>query len=96
MLPGDKVFIYHSQGQAAIVGLAEVIGNSRPDPDDKKSWLVDFKFLRKYSEPFITLQKIKASNRFQEFRLVKQSRLSTMDVPESFIIWLNEQGISTS
>ena len=45
MEKGDKVLIYHSQGEAAIVGLAEVVGNSRPDPKEPRSWLVDFKYL---------------------------------------------------
>src|ERR1022692_93991 len=30
MRPGDKVFIYHSGGQAAIVGLAKAISEPRP------------------------------------------------------------------
>src|SRR4051812_28089275 len=59
MKKGDRVLIYHSQGEACIVGLAEVVGNSRPDPKDAKSWLVDFKFLRKFSEPFVSLRMIK-------------------------------------
>lgn len=94
MEKGDKVFIYHSQGEAAIVGLAEVQGIGRSDPDDKKSWLVDFAFVKKFSEPFITLQQIKATQKFENFRLVRQSRLSVMDIPENFLSWLKQQGIS--
>ena len=48
MEKGDRVLIYHSQGQTTIVGLAEVVGNSRPDPDNKHSWLVDFKYLKTF------------------------------------------------
>jgi predicted RNA-binding protein with PUA-like domain len=70
MEKGDRVFIYHSEGQAAIVGMGEVIGNSRPDLKDTKSWLVDFKFLRKFKEPFITLKEIKETQQFQDFALV--------------------------
>src|SRR5579871_5677854 len=84
MQPGDKVLIYHSQGEASIVGLAQVIGNSRPDPKEKRSWLVDFKFLKKFGQPFVNLQQIKATGKFDDFRLVRQGRLSTMDVPEKF------------
>jgi predicted RNA-binding protein with PUA-like domain len=93
MKTGDKVLIYHSQGQASIVGLAEVIGNSRPDPKDTKSWLVDFKFIRRFSEPYITLQQIKATDKFNDMRLVKQGRLSTMDLPEKFVEYLKHQGL---
>ncbi len=91
MQKGDKVFIYHSQGEGAIVGLAEVIGNSRPDPKDAKSWLVDFKFLKKLNEPFVTIKDIKAEGNLKNFRLVSQSRLSTMDVPENVVEWLGKQ-----
>lgn len=93
MRPGDNVFIYHSQGEGAIVGLAEVIGNSRPDPKDEKSWLVDFKFVRKYNEPYVTIKAMKATGKFANFRLVTQSRLSTMDVPENVVAWLKEKGV---
>ena len=94
MKPGDLVLIYHSQGQAAIVGLAEVVGMSRPDPQDLRSWLVDFKFIRTFKQPYVTLQQIKATGKFPDFRLVRQSRLSTMDVPGEVIKWLQEHGLN--
>ncbi|HEX8965844.1 MAG TPA: EVE domain-containing protein [Patescibacteria group bacterium] len=93
MEKGDRVFIYHSQGEAAIVGLAEVAGNSRPDPEDKKSWLIDFIFLKKYSQPYITLQDIKKTEKFSDFRLVKQSRLSVMDIPQDVLKFFKEKGL---
>lgn len=93
MEKGDRVFIYHSQGEAAIVGLAEVAGNSRPDPEDKKSWLIDFTFLKKFSQPYITLQDIKKTEKFSDFRLVKQSRLSVMDVPQDVLKFFKEKGL---
>lgn len=88
MAKGDKVFIYHSQGEGTIRGLAQVMGNSRPDPKDAKSWLVDFKLLRVYKEPYISLKQIKASGKFDDFILVRQSRLSVMEVPKNVISWL--------
>lgn len=93
MEPGDKVLIYHSQGHTTIVGLAEVVGNSRPDPKDPRSWLVDFKLIKRFTEPFVSLQQIKASGEFDDFVLVRQSRLSTMPVPDKFISWLKQQNI---
>ena len=89
----NGVLIYHSQGESAIVGLAEVLGNSRPDPNDDRSWLVDFKFIRRFQPPFVTLKLIKDTGIFGDFRLVYQSRLSTMDVPDHFIKWLKERGL---
>src|ERR1700679_1298288 len=64
MKKGDRVLIYHSGGEAAIRGLAEVAGKSRPDPKNEKSWLVDFKFIRKFNEPYITLRDIKGLGEF--------------------------------
>ena len=34
MRPGDRVFIYHSQGEAAILGMAGVISDPRADAKD--------------------------------------------------------------
>lgn len=87
MMPGDRVLIYHSGGHPEIVGLAEVIGEPEPDPNIKKSWTVEMKFLQKFAQP-IGLKEIKDTNMFGDFRLVYQSRLSTMSVPENFIEWL--------
>ncbi|MBL8030966.1 MAG: EVE domain-containing protein [Candidatus Doudnabacteria bacterium] len=94
MKKGDRVFIYHSQGEGSIRGLAEVVGNSRPDPKDVKSWLVDFKFLKKYTEPYTTIKDVKASGLFADFALVTQSRLSTMHVPARVVAWLKQQKLS--
>lgn len=88
MQKGDKVFVYHSQGEGAIAGLAEVVGDSRPDPRDAKSWLVNLKFIKKFAEPLVTIKDIKATGKFADFRLVTQSRLSTMDVAENVVEWL--------
>lgn len=92
MRPGDTVLIYHSQGEAAIVGLARVASEPRPDPNDPKSWVVDLTFERKLTEP-VTLREIKESHRFDEWALVRQGRLSTMSVPDDVIAWLHEKKI---
>jgi predicted RNA-binding protein with PUA-like domain len=92
MKPGDKVFIYHSQGEAAIVGLAEVVSKPRPDENDAKSWVADFKFIRRVKKP-ITLREIKESHEFDDWLLVRQGRLSTMEAPASFNAWLKKQGV---
>lgn len=94
MEKGDRVLLYHSQGQTTIVGLAEVVGNSRPDPKNLRSWLVDFKYVKTFPEPRITLKQIKETGKFSDFKLIRISRLSTMDVPDDFILWLKEQGLS--
>jgi predicted RNA-binding protein with PUA-like domain len=87
MRPKDRAFIYHSMGSPAIVGLAKVISEPRPDPQNPKSTVVDLEFLSRL-EPPTTLAEIKASQLFDEWALVRQSRLSTMAAPDSFVEWM--------
>src|SRR2546425_11727230 len=77
MRPKDEALIYHSQGEAAIVGLARITSEPRQDPNDSKSWVVDLAFVRRLGQP-VTLREIKESHRFDDWSLVRQSRLSTM------------------
>lgn len=90
MRTGDRVFIYHSQGESAIVALAKVKDESRPDPSNAKSWVVEMQFVRKIDPP-VTLTEIKGSGLFSDWALVRQSRLSTMAAPESFVNWMRER-----
>src|SRR5713101_8149226 len=51
MRPGDRVFIYHSMGESAIMGMSRVISASRPDPKDAKLAVADFEFLKRFDPP---------------------------------------------
>lgn len=93
---GDLVIIYHSLGEARIVGLAEVVGNPEKDENDprKISWHAKLKFIKEFEDnQKITLKEIKQLGVFQDFALVRQSRLSTMECPDNFVNWLKEKGI---
>jgi len=90
MRQGDKVFIYHSGGLSAIVGLARVTSESRPDPKNPKSAVVDLEFVGRI-EPPVTLGEIKQSKLFDDWALVRQGRLSTMAAPESFVEWMRKK-----
>src|SRR5690349_103421 len=90
MQPGDNLLIYHSMSEAALVGLARVISEPRPDPNNSKSWMVDVTFVRRLARP-VTLREIKECHLFDDWSLVRQSRLSTMSVPDSFVSWLQER-----
>src|SRR5712691_11179648 len=92
MRPDDEVLIYHSQGEAAIVGLARVVSEPRIDPNDSKSWVVDMAFVRRFPQP-VTLREIKDSHLFDDWSLVRQGRLSTMSVPDNVITWLKEKKV---
>jgi predicted RNA-binding protein with PUA-like domain len=92
MRPGDRVFIYHSGGQAAIVGLAKVASAPRPDPKNPNLTVVDLEFLRRLDPP-TTLHEIKESGQFGDWALVRQGRLSTMAAPEKFVAWIRKKHV---
>jgi predicted RNA-binding protein with PUA-like domain len=87
MSKGDMVFVYHSVKEAAVVGLARVASEPRPDAKDPKLAVVDFEFVARLDPP-TTLTEIKQSGLFPDFALVRQSRLSTMAVPGEFVAWM--------
>jgi predicted RNA-binding protein with PUA-like domain len=90
MRPGDRVFIYHSMGDACIVGLAKVASAPWPDPTDAKLTVVDFEFLTTLDPP-TTLREIKDGGLFADWALVRQSRLSTMSAPAAFVEWMRKR-----
>ena len=90
MKSGDRVFIYHSMGDASIVGVADIVGSGRDDPNNPKLAVADFRF-RGRIEPPITLREIKESGLFEDWALVRQSRLSTMSVPPDFVKWVKSK-----
>jgi predicted RNA-binding protein with PUA-like domain len=90
MKRGDTVFIYHSGGASAVVGLARVASEPRPDPKNPKLAVVDFEFVGELQPPTL-LSEIKQSGRFEDWALVRQSRLSTMSAPGSFVSWMRSR-----
>ena len=94
MKPGDRVFIYHSGGVSAIVGLAGVRSEPRNDPKNAKSAVVDLEFVTKLDPP-MTLAEIKQSKLFDDWALVRQGRLSTMAVPAAVVEWLRKRYAGT-
>jgi predicted RNA-binding protein with PUA-like domain len=90
MQADDRVFIYHSGGDSAIVGLARIVSAPRPDPKNAKLTVVDFEFLSRLDPP-VTLHEIKQSGKFDDWSLVRQGRLSTMAAPEAFVTWIRKR-----
>ena len=87
MQPGDRVFIYHSGGVSAVVGMATVRSQPVADPRNPKSAVVDLEFLCRLAPP-VTLKEIKESKKFEDWALVRQGRLSTMAAPQKFVEWM--------
>ena len=80
MKNGDECLFYSSVSEKAIKGIMTVVKEYYPDHTDKKGifGMVDVKYLKDLKEVY--LSEIKADPFFNEFPLVKQSRLSVMPV----------------
>jgi predicted RNA-binding protein with PUA-like domain len=88
MIPGDRVFIYHSLKGLNVVGEAEVLELPfKNDNDPRFSWAVKLKYIRTFDGP--TLKMFKQKPEFADFSLVRQSRLSVMSVPIEVAAWIN-------
>lgn len=79
MKPGDRVLVYHTGDERAVVGVAEVAGAPYPDPkqDDSKLVVVDLKVERRLPRP-VPLAEIKKDKAFADLGLVRMGRLSVM------------------
>lgn len=90
MQPGDGIFVYHSGGVSGIVGLAVARSAGREDPKNPKSAVVDVEYKGRL-EPPVSLTEIKQSGLFDDWALVRQSRLSTMAAPAKFVAWMKKR-----
>ncbi len=80
---GDLALIYHTGGQRAAVGVAQVTSNAYADPKetDEKLAVIDLKPKKLLARP-VTLDEIKADPAFAGWDLLRISRLSVVPVPE--------------
>ena len=90
MRAGDRVFLYHSGGVSGVVGMATVRSDGRTDPKNPKSAVVDMEYAERLDPP-TTLAEIKQSKKFEDWALVRQSRLSTMQAPPKFVEWMRKR-----
>ncbi len=81
MRKGDLCFFYHSNIGKEIMGVIEIVKESFIDPTDKqkKFVAVKVKFKRLLKQP-VTLENIKKNKDLRHLSLIKQSRLSVMEI----------------
>ncbi|MGD2114371.1 MAG: EVE domain-containing protein [Acidobacteriota bacterium] len=81
MEEGDRALVYHTGGQRRVVGIARVTSDAYPDPeeDDAKIQVVDVEADRRLERP-VPLAELKADPAFDGHPLVKQPRLSVMEL----------------
>ena len=84
MQKGDRVFVYHTGNERAVVGVARVAGAPYVDPADQagKLWAVDIVPVKRLPHP-VTLAAVKADTAFAAFPLVRMPRLSVMPVGDA-------------
>ena len=77
MIPGDRVLIYHTGDEKAVVGMAEVVSVPYPDPKkkDPKLVVVDLRPAGRLPSP-VPLAAIKSERALADMALVKMGRLS--------------------
>ena len=81
MKKGDLCFFYHSNIGKEIVGIVEVIKKAFIDPTDgKKRFLtIQVRFKKMLKKP-VSLENIKKNNDLKHLSLIKQNRLSVMQI----------------
>ena len=78
---GDKCFFYHTGKEKRIVGIVEVIKEAFIDRTDKAQKFVSIIVRALYPlKREVNLQEIKKNKDFVDLALVKQSRLSVMEI----------------
>jgi predicted RNA-binding protein with PUA-like domain len=82
--PGDRVLLYHTGREKAVVGEMEVVAGPAPDPKaaDEKQVVVTVRAVRRLQYP-VPLSRIKADPAFAGWELVRLPRLSVMPVTEA-------------
>ena len=81
MKMGDKCFFYHTGKSKKIIGIVLVIKEAFLDKSDKTKKFVSVIVKSLYPlKREVSLQEIKKNKVFKDFSLVRQSRLSVMNV----------------
>ena len=79
MKPGDRLLVYHTGDEKAVVGVAEVTSEAYPDPkqQDPKLAVVDLRAVERLPRA-VPLAEIKKDRAFADLGLVRIGRLSVM------------------
>lgn len=83
MAKGDRVFVYHTGSEKAVVGIARATSLAYPDPAKPGSnlFVIDLAPVKPLKQP-VTLAALKADAEFTASPLVRQGRLSVVPLSE--------------
>ena len=94
MKKGDLCFFYHSNIGKEIVGIIEIIKTAFIDPTDKKKKFVAVQTrFKKMLTNAVSLENIKKNKDLKHLSLVKQSRLSVIQIDSKSWKILNKMSI---
>jgi predicted RNA-binding protein with PUA-like domain len=82
---GERAFFYHTGDEKQIVGIAEIVRESYPDPTagEGEPWVVvDVRAVEPLPKP-VTLAAVKAEPRLKDMALAKYARLSVQPVTDA-------------
>ena len=93
MKKGDLCFFYHSNIGKEIVGIVEVIKTAFLDKTDKKKHFVavQVKFKEMLKKP-VTLESIKKDRSLSQLQMIKQGRLSVVNIDSNSWKKINKMG----
>ena len=78
---GDQVLIYHTAPDKAIVGIAKVTGEARPDPKAEERVVVDVKAVKKLKRA-LPLAELKGDDVLSGMSFVKMPRVAVWPVTD--------------
>ena len=85
MKKGERAFFYHTGDEKQIVGIAEIVRDSYPDPTagQGEPWVVvDVRAIEPVPKP-VTLAAVKAESKLKDMALAKYARLSVQPVTDA-------------
>ena len=78
---GEQVFIYHTAPDKAIIGIAKITSEARPDPKAAERVVVDVKPVKKLKRP-LPLAELKADNLLSGMSFVRMPRVAVQPVTD--------------
>ena len=85
MKKGERAFFYHTGDEKQVVGIAEIVRDSYPDPTAGagEPWVVvDVRAIEPVPKP-VTLAAVKAESKLKDMALAKYARLSVQPVTDA-------------
>jgi predicted RNA-binding protein with PUA-like domain len=77
--PGDQVLIYHTAPDKAIIGIAKVVSEARPDPKAEERAVVDVEPVKKLKRA-VPLSELKADDMLKDMSFVRMPRVAVQPV----------------